>query len=108
MRSGKHKETGKKVAIKVLQKDVMDKSEIERTMREIKIMQSLDHPNICKLYDVVETEDRINIILEYVKGGELHSYVVNKGHLDEDEARIYFNQIVKAIDYCHSRNIIHR
>jgi serine/threonine protein kinase len=54
------------VAIKMLQKDMMEAGQLERTKLEISIMRTLDHPHIVRLYDVVETPDRINMVMEYV------------------------------------------
>jgi serine/threonine protein kinase len=96
------------VAIKILQKDLMDTAEQERSRREIAIQKKLIHPNIAKLYDVIESEDRINIVMEYSEGGELLTYITKQGKLTENEARRLFLQLLSAVQYCHSHNIIHR
>jgi len=98
------------VAVKILQKDLMDNTEQERSKREIQIQRELNHPNIAKLYDVIETEDRINIVMEFSEGGELLTYITKQkqGKLNETEARRLFLQLLSAVQYCHSLNIIHR
>jgi serine/threonine protein kinase len=98
----------RQVAIKILQKDLMDSAEQERSRREIAIQRKLIHPNIAKLYDVIESEDRINIVMEYSEGGELLTYITKQGKLNENEARRLFLQLLSAVQYCHSHNIIHR
>jgi carbon catabolite-derepressing protein kinase len=85
----------------------MKEHDLERAHREVEIMQKLTHPNICKLYDVVETEDALNIVMEYA-GGTLLAYVMERGGLSEVDAHRFFGQITSAIEYCHKLNIVHR
>jgi len=86
----------------------MDVPEVIRSKREVEIQMKLSHPNIVKLFDVVETEDRIYIIMEYCERGELLSYINQKGKLPAAEARRLFLQLLYAVQYCHQHNIIHR
>jgi serine/threonine protein kinase len=51
---------------------------------------------------------RIFIVLEYVTGGELFEIIATNGRLKEEEARKYFQQLINAVDYCHSRGVYHR
>lgn len=51
---------------------------------------------------------QVAIIMEYLEGGELLEYVQKIGMLDEDTAKIFFKQIVKAMNYCHMNGLIHR
>lgn len=95
------------VAIKMLQKAKMSPLDLERAGREIDILKQLDHVNIAKLIEVIETEDHLNIVMEYAER-TLLSYVLDKGGLGEDEARDFFVQMLSAINYCHRKNIIHR
>ncbi|CAB4301497.1 unnamed protein product [Prunus armeniaca] len=60
-----------------------------------------------KLYEVMATKTKIYFVLEYVKGGELF-HKVSKGRLKEDMARMYFQQLISAVDFCHSRGVYHR
>ena len=75
---------------------------------EIVVLQFLDHPNIIKLVDVYETEDKIYMISEYMRGGELFDYIVEKGTLSEIEASDIVRQITSAVAYMHACGIIHR
>jgi 5'-AMP-activated protein kinase catalytic alpha subunit len=61
--------------------------------REIKILRLFMHPHIIRLYEVIETETDIYVVMEYVKCGELFDYIVEKGRLQEEEARNFFQQV---------------
>lgn len=108
VRQGWRTSTNEPVAIKVVEKTLIDAAELQRARREISIMRSLDHPSICRLYDVVETKESIYIVMELCANGELFQYVTSRGRLEEAEARTLFKQIIEAVDYCHSKSIIHR
>jgi serine/threonine protein kinase len=84
---------------------------MSRLVREISIMEVLeDHPNIVKLYETYETADTLYIIMEYVPGYNLEEYLksIDKSTIPEDKARDIFRQVVKAVDHCHSKWIVHR
>jgi PAS domain S-box-containing protein len=102
-----HKQTRQEVAIKVLQKSRMKPIEIERVKREIEIMRKLDHPNIAKLIDVIDSPESVNIVMENA-GTTLLAYVMERGGLQEPEAHKFFCQMLSAVEYCHRSNIIHR
>ncbi|XP_010454834.1 PREDICTED: CBL-interacting serine/threonine-protein kinase 25-like [Camelina sativa] len=106
---GKETTTGESVAIKVINKDQVLKRQgmMEQIKREISIMKLVRHPNIVELKEVMATKTKIFFIMEFVKGGELFSKVV-KGKLKEDSARRYFQQLISAVDFCHSRGVSHR
>lgn len=61
--------------------------------REIKICRLFVHPHVIRLYEVIETPTDIYVVMEYVKSGELFDYIVEKGRLQEDEARKIFQQV---------------
>ncbi|CAD6334180.1 unnamed protein product [Miscanthus lutarioriparius] len=101
-------ETSQSVAIKVIDKDKIFKVGLmEQIKREISVMKLVRHPNIVQLYEVMATKSKIYFVLEYVKGGELFIKIA-KGKLREDAARKYFQQLVSAVDFCHSRGVYHR
>ncbi|XP_052187419.1 CBL-interacting protein kinase 2-like [Diospyros lotus] len=100
--------TGQCVAIKVIDKEkVLRVGIIDQIKREISVMRLLRHPNIVQLYEVMATKTKIYFVLEYAKGGELFNKVA-KRKLKENVARKYFQQLVNAVDFCHSRGIYHR
>ncbi|ERN18667.1 hypothetical protein AMTRI_Chr12g239450 [Amborella trichopoda] len=104
----KHLKTGEGVAIKALSKDQIKKEGlINQIKREISVMRLVRHPNIVQLKEVLATKTKIYFVMEYVKGGELFAKVA-KGRLKEEAVRSYFQQLISAIDLCHSRGIAHR
>ena len=73
-----HTLTGEKVAVKILEKSrIKDKKDIERIRREIKILKKVRHPNIIQLYEIIETESELFLIMEYCQNGELFDYIVS-------------------------------
>jgi len=75
---------------------------------EIDALKSLRHPGIIELYDVYMTDRKIYIVMEFMSGGELFDYVVQKGTLTEEEAAKIVRKVTSAIAYMHSKNFIHR
>ncbi|KAL5582874.1 hypothetical protein UlMin_015316 [Ulmus minor] len=100
--------TGQSVAIKIInKKKISSTSLMSNVKREISIMKKLRHPNIVKLYEVLASKNKIYFVLEFVKGGELFAKVA-KGRFSEDLSRKYFQQLISAVGYCHSRGVFHR
>lgn len=100
--------TGQSVAIKVIDKEkVLRVGLMDQIKREISVMKLVRHPNIVHLYEVMATKTKIYFVMEYCKGGELFNKVA-KGKLKEDVARKYFQQLINAVDFCHSRGVYHR
>ncbi|GAB4860215.1 CBL-interacting protein kinase 2, variant 2 [Ancistrocladus abbreviatus] len=100
--------TGQSVAIKMIDKEkVMRVGLMEQIKREISVMRLVRHPNIIHLYEVMATKTKIYFVIEYAKGGELFDKVA-KGRLKEDLAQKYFQQLISAVDFCHSRGVYHR
>ncbi|XP_037917789.1 serine/threonine-protein kinase MARK2 isoform X21 [Hermetia illucens] len=104
----KHLPTGKEVAIKIIDKTQLNPGSLQKLFREVRIMKMLDHPNIVKLFQVIETEKTLYLVMEYASGGEVFDYLVLRGRMKEKEARVKFRQIVSAVQYCHQKRIIHR
>ncbi|KAJ8761397.1 hypothetical protein K2173_001528 [Erythroxylum novogranatense] len=101
-------QAGQSVAIKIIDKEKVSKSGlIDQIKREISVMRMVRHPNIVQLYEVMASKSKIYFAMEYVKGGELFNRVA-KGRLKEEVARKYFQQLISAVDFCHSRGVYHR
>ncbi|MCO5612188.1 hypothetical protein L7F22_066450 [Adiantum nelumboides] len=105
----KNLETGEKVAIKILDKEkILKHRMVEQLKREISTMKLIRHPNVVQLFEVMASRTKIYLVLEFVDGGELFDKIVHRGKLKEDEARSYFQQLINAVDFCHSRGVYHR
>eukprot|EP00128_Syssomonas_multiformis_P011563 Colp12_sorted_trinity150504_noHs@36419 len=104
----KHILTGQPVAIKIIDKTNLTQTSLSKLFREVRIMKMLIHPNIIKLYEVIDTTRTLYLVMEYASGGEVFDYLVTHGKMKEKEAREKFRQIVSAVNYCHSKRVIHR
>uniref|UniRef100_A0A5B7A278 non-specific serine/threonine protein kinase n=1 Tax=Davidia involucrata TaxID=16924 RepID=A0A5B7A278_DAVIN len=100
--------TGMSVAIKMIDKEKVFKvGMMDQIKREISVMRLVRHPNVVQLYEVMATKTKIYFVMEYIKGGELFQKVA-RGKLKESVARKYFQQLISAVDFCHSRGVYHR
>lgn len=121
VRIAKHRRTGQLAAVKILPLQPLvnsraslathlAKSEKQRLGidREIIMMKLMNHPNILRIYDVFEGENELYLVLEYVEGGELFDFLVNRGRLPPLDALAFFKQIVYGLNYAHTFSIIHR
>lgn len=105
---GRDLATGQSVAIKVIDKDkILKVGLIDQTKREISAMGLVKHPNIVRLYEVLATKAKVYFVMEYAKGGELFNKL-SKGKLKQDLARSYFQQLIRAVEFCHNRGVYHR
>ena len=87
------------MAIKILNRNKIKKLEMSgKVRREITNLKRFSHPHIIRLYEVIHTPTDIFVVIEYVSGGELFDYIVQKGRLPENEARHFFQQIVAGIE----------
>jgi len=101
--------TEREVAIKIIDKSVgKSEEELNQLQEEIRILSLLNHKNVVRLYDVIETDSNTYIVMEFIEGQELFDYLIARRRLPEDEARTLFQQIVDGVDHCHSRKIAHR
>ncbi|XP_042060419.1 CBL-interacting serine/threonine-protein kinase 24-like isoform X2 [Salvia splendens] len=102
-------ETGDNVAIKILAKTTILKHKmVDQIKREISIMKIVRHPCIVRLHEVLASQSKIYIVLEFVTGGELFDKIVHHGRLSENESRRYFQQLIDVVSHCHSKGVYHR
>ncbi|CAI9761905.1 unnamed protein product [Fraxinus pennsylvanica] len=100
--------TGQSVAIKAMSKQkILKRNLTAHIKREISILRQLRHPHIVRLLEVMASKTKIYFVLEFAKGGELFAKIA-KGRFSEDLSRKYFQQLISAVDYCHSRGVYHR
>uniref|UniRef100_T1IHI2 SNF-related serine/threonine-protein kinase n=1 Tax=Strigamia maritima TaxID=126957 RepID=T1IHI2_STRMM len=105
----RHVFTGEKVAVKVIDKTKLDEVSRAHLFQEVRCMKLVQHPNVVRLYEVIDTQTKLYLILELGDGGDMYDYIMKheKG-LDEEAAKKYFRQIVHAISYCHKLHVVHR
>lgn len=81
---------------------------MEQLVREVRVMKQLNHAHIIRLYEVIETQKELYLVLEYAPGGELFDYLVSHGRMKEKDARVLFRQMVAAVRFCHRHKVVHR
>ncbi|KAI0668998.1 Pkinase-domain-containing protein [Trametes maxima] len=106
---GLHMQWGEEVAVKLMRRGNIDSSvRMSKVEREIEVLRTLKHPNIVRLYDVIETDKYIGIILEYASGGELFDHILAHRYLREKDACKLFSQLISGVWYIHQKKIVHR
>ncbi len=105
-----HKKDNSKYVIKLIQKEKLKKMEcpLDLIYKEIYIQLKFNHPNITRLFSFHEDKENIYMILEYSNNGNLFTKILFQKFLSEDEAFIYFIQVVNAINFLHENGYIHR
>ena len=97
------------VALKVLFKSQLIKSNVEHQLRrEIEIQSHLRHPHILRLYGYFHDETRVYLILEYAPRGELYKELQKQKRFSDEMTATYIAELADALKYCHSKNVIHR
>lgn len=105
----RHVFTGAKVAVKVVDKTKLDEVSKAHLFQEVRCMKLVQHPNVVRLYEVIDTQTKLYLVLELGDGGDLYDYIMkHDAGLSEELARKYFRQILRAITYCHQLHVVHR
>uniref|UniRef100_A0A3Q1ANB9 non-specific serine/threonine protein kinase n=1 Tax=Amphiprion ocellaris TaxID=80972 RepID=A0A3Q1ANB9_AMPOC len=105
----KEKATGMYYAMKILRKEVIiAKDEVAHTVTESRVLQNTRHPFLTTLKYAFQTHDRLCFVMEYANGGELFFHLSRDRVFTEDRARFYGAEIVSALEYLHSRNVVYR
>ncbi|KAJ1924088.1 hypothetical protein IWQ60_005441 [Tieghemiomyces parasiticus] len=104
-----HRTLSTEVAIKLIKKESIDsEAKLSKINREIMALKTVKHPHIVQLYEIIETDRYIGIVMEYASGGELFDYILAHRFLREKEAARLFAQLISGVDYLHKHHIVHR
>jgi len=106
-----NRKTGEELAVKTIAKSKIN--DVETLKREISILQEVHHPHIIRLVDVYEDFESIHLVTELCTGGELYDRLLEKseseeGHFEENDVAVMIRDVLDAIAYCHSINVVHR
>ncbi|EDO33625.1 predicted protein [Nematostella vectensis] len=99
----------KQVAVKIVTKKKAPDDYLTKFLpREIQVMKHLNHSNVVSLHEAIETSSRIYIILDLADNGDLLEYIRSNGAIPENEARLFYHQLVDAVEYLHNKGVVHR
>ncbi|KAI5105449.1 SNF-related serine/threonine-protein kinase [Silurus meridionalis] len=105
----RHVFTRQLVAVKIIDKTKLDSLAMGHLLQEVRCMKLVQHPNVVRLYEVIDTHTKLYLILELGDGGDLYDYILrHEGGVAEHTAKVHFAQIVHAIAYCHRLHVVHR
>ena len=99
----------KKVAVKIINKKTAPKDMLSKFLpREVETLKAVEHENVIKLHEVIETDDLAYLVLELAESGDLLDFINSRKYLSEQTARNLFKDLVSGMSKCHSMNIVHR
>ena len=101
------RQSGEEVAVKIIKKKTVKAGKIAELKKEAEILSSLDHPNIVRFIHVKETQTRIFLVMELIYGGNLNQFIQSNKLSDLQVSQI-MSGVLRAVDYMHSKNVIHR
>ncbi|KAI3942917.1 hypothetical protein MKW92_042524 [Papaver armeniacum] len=104
----RHRVHGLEVAIKEIVMDRLSKKLQDNLLQEIEILRKINHPNIIRLFDIIEVPGRINLVLEYCRGGDLSRYIQRHERIPEDTAKHFMKQLAAGLQILRQNNLIHR
>ncbi|WKA05689.1 hypothetical protein VitviT2T_023638 [Vitis vinifera] len=104
----RHRQSGMVVAIKEIDKEHLNPKVKDNLFKEIEILRTINHPNIIRLLQAIETSDRIFLVLEYCDGGDLAAYIHRRGRVPEAVARHFMRQLAAGLQVLHEKRLIHR
>ncbi|KAI4318970.1 hypothetical protein MLD38_032622 [Melastoma candidum] len=104
----RHRVHGTEVAIKEIATGKLNKKLQESLISEIHILKKINHPNIVRLHDIIEVPGKINLVLEYCKGGDLSMYINRHGRVPEEIAKHFMQQLAMGLKVLRDNNLIHR
>jgi RAC serine/threonine-protein kinase len=96
-------------ALKVIKKSsLIDEESLEHVLAENRVLHTLDHPFLVKLYNSFQSEDHLYFVMEYVSGGELFFHIGREKRFSEERVRFYASEILLALHYLHQKGIVYR
>ena len=102
-------ETGQIFALKSISKDYLFKTkQLKYALNEGKILKMVDNPFVIKMHYAFQTPKYLHFVLDFCEGGDLSMHITNKQIFEESEAKFYIAELILAIEYLHSKNIIYR
>jgi protein kinase X len=103
------KETEEYFALKVMPiRDIVRSKQIDHVHNEKQILESLQHPFIVRMHWAFHDQKCLFMLFDYIAGGELFSYLRFERHFTDETAKFYASEIVLALEYLHSKNIVYR
>lgn len=109
VRIAKEKKTGRYVAVKILKKaEIIKMKQVDHIMNENNILASIDHPFIIYMDGFTQDDRHLYLVIEFVRGGEMFTYLRGIGKFDAKQAQFYSAQVASMFEYLHSKNIIYR
>ena len=102
------RKTGEQFAIKIINKDKMKQKMQNILFKENEIITKFNHINVVYVFEILEEENNIYIVMEYCSKGELFDYIVSHRRLNEDEASVFFYQLINGVEYIHKKGVAHR
>ncbi|KAJ3682686.1 hypothetical protein LUZ60_012913 [Juncus effusus] len=106
--AGRHRFRGTEVAVKEIIMDKLTKKLKDSLLSEVHILRRINHPNIISLYDSIEEPDRIYLILEYCRGGDLYMYIQRHGRVPEATAKHFMSQLASGLKILRDNSVVHR
>ncbi|XP_068168695.1 SNF related kinase b [Antennarius striatus] len=105
----RHVNTGQLFAVKMIDKTKLDVMAASHLLQEVRCMRLVQHPNVVRLYEVIDTPSTLYLVMELAEGGDLYDYILrHEGGVAEGTAKRHFAQIVRAVAYCHQLHVVHR
>ncbi|XP_021822668.1 serine/threonine-protein kinase ATG1a isoform X1 [Prunus avium] len=104
----RHRQLGIEVAVKEIDKKQLSPKVSDSLLKEISILSTINHPNIIRLFEAIQTQDKIYLVLEYCDGGDLAAYIHRHGKVSENVAKHFMRQLAAGLQVLQEKHLIHR
>ncbi|XP_050237692.1 serine/threonine-protein kinase ATG1a isoform X2 [Mercurialis annua] len=104
----RHRSSGVEVAVKEINKKSLSSKVSQNLLKEISILSKINHPNIVRLFESLESEDKIYLVLEYCGGGDLAAYIQRRGKISQAVAKHFMRQLAAGLQVLQENHLIHR